>query len=159
MSLAVITRRPLVSFLVIWTHIWPSYRHSYLADRWYKCMIHSGYRDPLYMHYFYLRGCMSSLYFELDLSEHCGTFIVRFLVKNRTGWTTHLAYSEQLIRRWYLVVGLSHVYPTWHAYVAHGHPEFSSLAWHVGHVIPSSSSSYGRVLALGALLLYFLIGP
>ena len=80
-SLAVIIGRPLVAFLVNWTHIWPSYRYSYLAGRWYRWMIHSDYRDPLIDSYFYLRGCVSSLYLELDSSDHCGTFAVGFLVK------------------------------------------------------------------------------
>lgn len=99
-SLAFITGRLVVAFLVIWTHIWPIYRYPGSIYRWYRWMFHSDYRDPLiYTYLFYLQGCMSSLYLQLDLSDHCGTFSVGLLTKYCTGWTTHLVYSEQLIRR------------------------------------------------------------
>ena len=38
-----------------------------------------------YMHFFYLQGCMPNSYLELEMSDHCGNFIIGFLVKNRTG--------------------------------------------------------------------------
>lgn len=36
---------------------------------------------------------------------------------------------------------LRHVDPAWHAYVTLGHTVLASLAWHVGHVISSSTWS------------------
>lgn len=35
--------------------------------------------------FFYLQGCASSSYLELDMLDHCGTFAVGFLAKNRIG--------------------------------------------------------------------------
>ena len=69
------------------------------AFRVYRWMVHYFYRYPHSDAYFYLRGCVSGLFLELDFSYHCGTFVVGFLVKNCTVWTTHLAYSEQLVQR------------------------------------------------------------
>ena len=66
-------------------------------------MVHYFCRYPHFYTYFDLQGCVSSLFLELDFSYQCGTFAVRFLVKNRTVWTTHLAYLEQLVQRFFFI--------------------------------------------------------
>ena len=50
------------------------------AFRVYRWMVHYYYRYPYLHAYFYLRGCVFGLFLELDFSNHCGTFSIRFLV-------------------------------------------------------------------------------
>ena len=45
---------------------------------------------------------------------------------------------------------MRHVDPTWHAYVALGHMQLASSAWHVGHVISSSTYFVSTILTLRA---------
>ena len=54
---------------------------------------------------------------------------------------------------------MSHMDPTWHAYMALVYSKFYSSAWHVGHVISSSTWSNGIVLTLGASYVIFAHWP
>lgn len=89
--------------------------------------------------YFYLRGCMSGFYLELDLSDHRGIFAVGFLAKNNTRWTTHLDQSAQLIRRWFLVVEL---YDAWTPVACLcGRLILQGFILHICHIRHASTSS------------------
>ena len=78
------TVRLLAVFLIIWTHIHPFYTgiHTQLSDYTGGFLI--LYIGSILCIYFYLWGCVSNLYLELDLLDHCGTFAIGFLVKNHT---------------------------------------------------------------------------
>lgn len=67
-----ITRRLLVSFLIIWTHNWPIYKYPYLARSLHKWILYSGYRDPIYAYIFiYEDACLPYI-----LSQTCQITVV-----------------------------------------------------------------------------------
>lgn len=92
-------------------------------------IFHYYYWDPFLYAYFYLQGYKSCLFLELDFSNHCGNFVLGFLAKNCIDWTTHFAYSKQLVHRWFFMVRL------WGMWTPLGMSMWNleMYSWHIQH--------------------------